>query len=446
MNIDKQLQFILREGEGYKVEFKEKLNKLDREIVAFANSAGGSIYLGVSDEGEAVGVEITNKLKSEITDIARNCDPGIKIKLITHDVANLIEIQVSEGKDKPYRCKDGFFLRIGPSTQKLRRDEIIELINNTGKIRFDEILNNNFQYPKDFSKQALQEYLLQCGIETRLPVKQILLNLNVAQTRDKDLVFNNTGVLFFAEAPQKFLAESYITAVRYKTQDRFSIIDKKDFMGNPLSQIEQTLAFLVRHMQVSAEIRAVKREEVYDYPLVALREAIVNAVTHRDYFYDASHIYVHMYPDKIEIESPGSLYHGLTEKDLGKRSIRRNRLLADLLHRAGYIERVGSGFDRMQHALAENGNPPLEVAATNFFNIRFYKRMPKKQVHELTSRQLQLYRLFQQSQVLSKNAAAVALGVSNDTALRELAVLTKYRLIEKRGVGRATMYHLKKMD
>ncbi len=77
-----------------------------------------------------------------------------------------------------------------------------------------------------------------------------------------------------------------------------------------------------------------------------------------------------MFPDYIEIENPGGLYRGLTLEDLGKRSIRRNRLIADLLHRAGYIERVGSGFSRMEQALAENNNPPLKVSATNFFNIR----------------------------------------------------------------------------
>src|SRR5262249_44719055 len=149
-------------------------------------------------------------------------------------------------------------------------------------------------------------------------------------------------------------------AIKYKTHERFSILDKKDFKGPLISQIEQTLDFVLRHMNVEPQIimgRSPKlgvRKDIFEYSPIAIREAVINAVTHRDYLYDSSHIYVHMFPDYVEIESPGGLYRGLTLEDLGKRSIRRNRLIADLLHRAGFIERVGSGFSRMENALREN--------------------------------------------------------------------------------------------
>lgn len=104
---------------------------------------------------------------------------------------------------------------------------------------------------------------------------------------------------------------------------------------------------------------------------------------------------------------------------------------------------MGSGFDRMQRALRENNNPTLEISATNFFSIRFYKRLNSVMEHGLTSRQMTLYRAFQAEKVLSKNQAAISINSSGDTALRELQVLIERGLVEKQGQGRAVSYHYK---
>lgn len=441
-----KLAFLLQEGEGYKVEFKEKITDLDREIVAFANSSGGSIFLGVMDDGAIKGINVTNSLKSQIFDIARNCDPSIQIELICHDKEKILEIRVAEGRDKPYRCRDGFFIRIGPSSQKMKRDEIIKLINDSGKIQFDQAFNDTFDFKKDFSEEALSEFLKYCGITTKLPVIDILLNLGVVKQERKKVIFTNTGILFFAKTPQKFFPESYITLVKYYSQDRFSIVDKQDIQGNLIQQIEHSMNFIVRNMAVEPDTTFrskqsfSRREERYEYPLAALREAIINAVTHRDYYYDSSHIYIHIYPDHIDIENPGGLFNGMNIENLGKRSVRRNRLIADLLHHAKYIERVGSGFDRMKQALAQNNNPPLEINATNFFDLRFYKRIPNITVSKMTQRQAILYHLIEERQQVTKRNVTTALNVSDDTAVNELNVLIKLGLIKKEGKGKATYY------
>jgi len=448
MENQEKLQLILEEGEGLKVEFKEKLSNLDREIVAMANTMGGSIYIGINDDGEISGIKITNSLKSQIQDIARNCDPSISIELISHVKEKILELRIAEGSDKPYRCKDGFFLRNGPNSQKLKRDEVVKLINDSGKIYFDEVLNKTFEYPNDFSNDAFAEYLKLSGIETNLPIDDILLSLNVAEEVNEKFYMNNTGVLFFSKNPQQYFPESYITAVKYKSHDRFSIIDKKDFKGNLISQIENTLSFIIRHMSVEARVEEKRagnlgpHRELSDYPILALREAVINAVTHRDYSYESSHIYVHMYTNHIEIENPGGLFHGLTIDNLGKRSVRRNRLIADLLHRTGYIERVGSGFDRMRKALIDNSNPELEVSATNFFNIRFYKRAEKEEVLSLTSRQRLIYNYINEHNEVNKREVALLLNVSDDTTRREINRLIELGLIKIVGRGKATTYRL----
>jgi ATP-dependent DNA helicase RecG len=278
-----------------------------------------------------------------------------------------------------------------------------------------------------------------------MPTEDILLSLNLAKKTPSQLQMTNAGVLFFANNPQTFFPETYVTAVRYQNNDRYSIIDKKDFTGTLLNQIEESFAFVIRHINVGASFTTFTgptRQDIYDYPPIAIREAIVNAITHRDYLYDGAHIYIHIYPEYIDIENPGGLYHGLTLDDLGRRSVRRNRLIADLLHRARYIERVGSGFDRMRLALLENKNPELVVTATNFFNVRFYKRAPDVNLQILSPRQLSIYHHFVERKTMTKKEVASVLAISEDTALRELKILLKQHLIEKQGTGKSTLYAL----
>jgi ATP-dependent DNA helicase RecG len=124
MNAD--LSLIIAEGEGQTVEFKERLSRLDREMVAFANASGGTIFIGVADSGEILGIEITNEITSRVQDIARNCDPPVDVTLHKHR-GMVLEVRVVEGKQKPHQCRDGFFLRNGPNAQKLKRSEIMAI-------------------------------------------------------------------------------------------------------------------------------------------------------------------------------------------------------------------------------------------------------------------------------------------------------------------------------
>jgi ATP-dependent DNA helicase RecG len=127
----KELQLILEEGEGHRIEFKESLNNIDRELVAFANASGGRVFLGITDDKKVKHLTIDNKLKSQIQDIANNCQPTIKISF--EEFNKVLIINVREGVDKPYKCSSGFYLRVGPNSQKLNRDEIVAFIKSEGK-------------------------------------------------------------------------------------------------------------------------------------------------------------------------------------------------------------------------------------------------------------------------------------------------------------------------
>jgi len=151
MSIKNNIESILNLGEGQFIEFKESLDKsLAKEMVAFANASGGNIYLGISDNGFVKGIQITNKLKSQIQDIAYNCDPTILITL--HENSNVLEIEIKEGVNKPYSCAAGFFMRMGANSQKMFRNEILGLAIKSGKIRFDEQICDRFDW-KDFDDE-----------------------------------------------------------------------------------------------------------------------------------------------------------------------------------------------------------------------------------------------------------------------------------------------------
>jgi len=221
--------------------------------------------------------------------------------------------------------------------------------------------------------------------------RSLLTSLDVAESDGTALRLRQAGVLFFAKEPQRFLRESHVTAVRYEGTDRLSVVDRAELMGDPVAMIEDTMRFIRRNVSARQIITGEARHrEVREYPLVAIREAIINAVMHRDYCYDASHTYVHVFADRLEVENPGGLPIGMQIEDLGKRSVRRNRVIADLLFRAHYVERIGSGIQRMERALAENGNPPMEISASNFFVLKFYPSFPQSGSEVLTPRQSQL--------------------------------------------------------
>jgi ATP-dependent DNA helicase RecG len=441
------IELLLREGEGLTIEFKEKLSHLDREMVAFANTLGGTLLIGVNDHGHITGIDESNRLQSQITDIAHNCDPSIPVEVLYNTKHNIIIVNVAEGTNKPYRCKDGFFLRNGPSSQKLRRDEILSLIQNNHLLQFESSINKNFLYANDFSDQSFKNYLHLCNIETNAKTEDILFNLGVgAESTKTQPKLNNAGVLFFANNPQLFFPEAFITCALYKKNEKFSLLTKKECTGNPIQQIEQALLFLKQHIateiyfseQVNSELG--QRQEQHDYPFIALREAIINAVVHRDYQYLGSHIYIHIYPDYIDIENPGGLYRGLKLENITKRSVRRNPLIADLLHRAKYIERVGSGFSRMIDALEKNHNPPMEIHADNFFTLRFHKRLKMQQDISLTTRQIKIYNLLEDKGIMNITELAQRLELSNDTVRRDLNHLLALELISKQGQGRSTRY------
>ena len=172
---------------------------MSKELVAFANAEGSLIFIGVNDNWQVVGVQITNKLKSEIQDIARNSDPPITIEIET--LENVLIVRVNSGLNKPYRCSSGFFIRQGSNSQKLTTDEIRNFFNKEGQILFDETINSGFDFKNGFSSDKFDSFLQKAKISRVISDKDILKNLGVLSESGK---FRNAGVLFFCDNIENF--------------------------------------------------------------------------------------------------------------------------------------------------------------------------------------------------------------------------------------------------
>jgi len=184
---------------------------------------------------------------------------------------------------------------------------------------------------------------------------------------------NNAGSLMFASKVEKFVPHAESIFVSFKGTDKTNIYDRNDVRDDLLTQFGEAVAFFKKHLNVRSEIRGFDRFDIYEIPLDALREAVVNAIIHRDYAIKGTSIYVRIYDDRIEIENPGGLPDGITKRDFGKSSVRRNPIIADLFYRMGKVERMGSGIERMRELMRNAGlkEPVFEMDA--FFRVTFYR-------------------------------------------------------------------------
>ena len=374
-----ELRQILEEGEGQRIEFKESLANLDKELVAFANASGGRIFIGITDGRKINGAKISNRLKSQVQDAASNCDPSVEIKL--ESFGDVLIIVVKEGEDKPYKCGPGFFRRTGPNSQKLSRNEIIEFLKDEEKVRFDDLRNSQFVYDEHFDSKKLDRFLRLAGISKVMDDHAILLNLGAAERlEDGRIAVNNSGILFFSKNLDYIYPHAAVTCALFQGTDKFTVLDRRDFNEDLMSNIDGAMNFLKRYIAVRYEMTGeARRREVPELPYDALREAIINAVAHRDYFERGANVMVEIYDDRIEISNPGGLPKGLRPEEFGKRSVLRNPRIAGMLHRADYIEKMGTGVRKMQRLMSEAALPPLEFTFTSFFTVTFRKTATEKE-------------------------------------------------------------------
>lgn len=269
-----------------------------------------------------------------------------------------------------------------------------------------------------------------------------MINLGVAEWVDGTLRMNNAGVLFFTESIQLLCEQATITCGVFDGTERVQVLNRKDYTMDMVNNINNTLHFIKQELRVKYEMTGTaRRREVYEIPLDAIREAVINAVMHRDYFLFGAHVTVDIFDDRIEIGNPGGLPKGLKEEEFGKKSVRRNPLIATLLHRINLVENMGTGIGKIKGLLKEAGAPEARFTFGDFYTIIFPrpgKFLGESSENEPLNEPLSepLNRIIQEikrNPGITKNDLAILLDCSRATITRQIQKLREKERIRRVG-------------
>lgn len=417
----KTLSNLLKIGEGLTLEFKRSASSLGREICALANASGGKILVGVDDDGSVIGISKLNRTKSEIQSIARNMDPSLVLDI--EAVNSVLVVSVPSGSNKPYSVNGKFYIREAANSQQMKRAEIREFFFKEGLIRFDEQICRKFAMSRDFSARRFSSFMRAAGIPSGLKREDVLRNLQVVHKGG----MTNAGVLLFSRKPSKFFLCAKTNCALFQGTGKTTILDQQIYEGGILDVYENAIKYLKTHLNAEYVIKGGPREEILELPEDALREAVLNAIAHRDYR-STGHVQIQVFHDRVEIVNPGGLVAGLKPKDLGRVSLPRNPLLFALMHRMDLVEHVGSGIKRIRDEMKRYGlKEPLIESGEVWFSVTLWRKPQHSSIQDLkaTKRGRELQKGSQKgSQKSSQKSSQKILGLlaqDPHLTIRELA-------------------------
>jgi ATP-dependent DNA helicase RecG len=300
----------------------------------------------------------------------------------------------------------------------------------------------------DVDPEAVWRFLVAAQRERNLlldpnsPLEEVLEKLKLR--REGQLT--RAAVLLFGKEPQRFLRQSEVRMARFKGIQPLHFLDMKVIEGRLIDQLEAVMEFIQRHISMAAEIEGLEREERWEYPLAALREAVTNAICHRDYR-DAGNVQVRIFDDRLEVWSPGLLPPEVSIESLRRthRSVPQNRLIAYVFFLIKFVEQWGTGTLRMIEACQAAGLPDPEFAElSGAFVVTFQKSKLTREYLEglgLTERQVTAVEFVRQKGRITNHEYAQLVGVSERTATRDLTAWWRGRSSGKRGrAGAATLH------
>ena len=355
----------IAQGEGPRREFKRQLENLESiagEIVAFANSEGGCLYVGVDDNGSIVGLTDSAEVFQTLSHLCRDrCIPPISPVLEQYTVENrdivALTVMPALNRLKLYRTAGGrFYLRVGQDKKDATGRELMRIAQAAGELHYDEspVWETTL---RDLAQETFAAYHeAQFGLaladhleQSQLSVEALLRNLRLADNVDGEWRLTVAGLLIFGTDPQRFMPHSRLSAVAFAGFDEDAdILDRREITGRLPQIITDARLFLERNIRQPARELGFQREDLPLYDRKALGEAVVNAVAHRDYSLSGSQIRLFVFADRVEVRSPGRLPNSITLDNirLGVHA-ERNRRLATLLTQLGYMSAIGTGIPRL---------------------------------------------------------------------------------------------------
>ena len=377
---EREIRKLIDQGEGVRVEFKEAVPRrlADLAIVAcaFANTEGGTILLGVTDNGAIVGCEIGNAQRAEIHSALQAMLPPLRIPMspILVDNALIWALEVPEGTEKPYTVSGAIYRREGASCQKTVDPHHMRKLFYASEEApsWDSRTSDEVELRQNLNHEVFKDFRLAANFSPSLPDGQIIDNLRLYGADGNP---KRGAVLFFCDHAERLNVCALVQCVLFKGMDRVNILDTKEFYGPLPLQYSQTMRWLKQVLKVQLVIGGGPHHEVWEIPEPALKEAVVNALVHRDYAEQGAMIQVHIFDDRIEIANPGGLPPDVAE-NFGSKSHSRNTVLFPLFRQMRLVERMGSGIPRIQLEMQTAGLPEPEFHHNGFFQVTLRRPEP----------------------------------------------------------------------
>ena len=451
------LKKIISQGESETVEFKKSASEskeIIKTISAFANTKGGRIFIGISNSGKVISVEIgKDTIERLVNQITQNTDPKIHPHITTDKINDkqVIIVKVKESSDHLVLAFGRPYKRVGKSTLRMSKDEYERLIleKHKDKLYFDSQICKEATLA-DIDKEKIRWFLKKAKAERNLDIDytasppEALKRLNL-------LIDNkptNTAILMFGKNPQRFFIQSEIRCARFKGIKAVKpFIDMKVINGSIYEQIDQAEKFILFNIKKAAWIEPgkIERQEKWEYPPDAIREAIINAIAHRDYNSSAN-VHISIFDDRIEIWNPGKLPPPLTPKNLKEehKSIPVNPSLANLLFLIKYIERWGTGTNDIIKWCREEDLPePIFKEVTGGFAVVLRKfQIPENlESLELNERQKKAIEYLKiHKKITNREYQNLCPDVNRETLRKDLNGLINKKAIIRKGEKKGIYY------
>lgn len=454
---------LLQNGPNSRLEFIPEPTKdaLAEAMIAFANTDGGTIVVGLDSSGDFVGRVYSEDLEGILKQAEAQLRPPVVLgnwEQVETEKGAVVAIRIPRSIEL-HALEDGRVLvRSGTENRPLGGDEIRRLAStkSTGDFEAETVPGATFA---DFDRDILDEYLAKREERLRRVFtgdEKDLLKEVGALTQDGDPTV--AGVMLFCKYPQQWLPQSGIVFVKFvgtepRGEDGMAGYARREEITGPLARLVENLWELTwGEMAVSAVVRGLEREETYEYPAFAVREALVNAVCHRDYRLRGRRIEVRMYRDRMEVISPGGLPGFITVDNIVEEHFSRNPRIVGSLFQWGYIEELGLGIDRMIEEMVQSGHRPPDFSAKPYsFTVTLYNAREKIPVFAdgqiLNNRQTRAMQYVREhGSITNREYRTLCPDVSTETIRLDLSDLVERGLLLKIGSKKGTYYILKSLS
>jgi ATP-dependent DNA helicase RecG len=432
------------------------LMRLAETLVAFANAGGGTLLVGVdSRTGRPQGLSDPERTLDRALEAALSADPPLILpmpQIVETGERAVLVVSVPRGLPHVYSYKGRYLVRDGTRNRALGPRQLHRLMMERGATHFESSVPDGARLD-DLDWSRVDQYLATVGaLPAGSPEEALLQRGGLAPTQGEARP-TYAGLLLFGQEPQRWVRSSEILVARYAGSSMGDRFIKEEIRGTLPEQIRQAEAFVADNVRRGVRLSGLERSEETQYPLDAVREAIVNAVAHRDYQIRGDEIRIFLFRDRIEIYSPGRLPGHVTLDNLVRERFSRNEVVVQVLSDMGFIERLGYGIDRMMHLMADAGLPaPLFEETAGGFRVTLQGKdliesgadVARWRHLGLNERQEEaMAYLRQHGRITNREYQELCPDVSAETIRRDLADLVQKGLLLKIGDKRATYYIFK---